>query len=362
MAITHEQIIETATALLARGESPTLAAVRRELGGGSFTTISDALKTWRTETAAQTQTETVQVPPKVQEALSQAGVLIWTEATRQHAAQLAAEREVLDTDRKRLEAEHYEAVELADQVARDLDQMREERAQVFQDFAQERQAHEQTRADAREQRTLAEERGRRAEAQEAELQDLRRQIAEGAAEAGQLRGQIEGLQGQIEALRVEGLRVTAERDEARVAFQRAQEDGRAQQGRLQEQEVTLAGLREQLAAAGIENATLSGTVERLRQDAAGAEARASAAEGKVRTLGEARDADRQALVEAEQTAAALRLEVATLTERVRVIEDLRAIIASLQGTVPAASAGTGGAPAEGPAAAPKRGARRAPRG
>ncbi|MBK5936828.1 DNA-binding protein, partial [Halorhodospira halophila] len=36
MAITTEQIHAAADAITARGERPTLTAVRRELGGGSF--------------------------------------------------------------------------------------------------------------------------------------------------------------------------------------------------------------------------------------------------------------------------------------------------------------------------------------
>ena len=152
MAITPEQIIETAEALVERGESATLAAVRRELGGGSYTTISEALKGWRERRqVTQARAEAVQVPARVQEALTQAGVLVWTEAVRQHAAQLAAEREALDLERQRNEGERREAVELADQVSRDLDQVRTERAQALQDLAQERQGHDQAQAEAREQ-------------------------------------------------------------------------------------------------------------------------------------------------------------------------------------------------------------------
>ena len=70
MAITPEQIIETAEALVERGASPTLAAVRQELGGGSFTTISEALRSWRERRqASQARAESVQVPARVQDCL-----------------------------------------------------------------------------------------------------------------------------------------------------------------------------------------------------------------------------------------------------------------------------------------------------
>ena len=94
--------------------------MRGVLGGGSHTTISEALKGWRERRqVSQARAEAVQVPARVQEALvqigAQAGTLVWTEAPRQHAAQLAAEREALDVERQRSEGERREAVELADE-------------------------------------------------------------------------------------------------------------------------------------------------------------------------------------------------------------------------------------------------------
>ena len=279
MAITPEQIIETAEALAERGESPTLAAVRRELGGGSYTTISEALKGWRERRqVSQARAEAVQVPARVQEALAQAGALVWTEATRQHAAQLAAEREALDVERQRSEGERREAVELADQVSRDLDQVRGERDQALQAVAQERQGHDQARAEAREQRALAEERGRRGEAQEAELRDLRRQAGESAGELGQLRGQLEALRGQVEDLRETRARSrpSATRRGRPSTRPRARPGSSAR--RIQEQGAALEALRGQVADAAAEGARLSGALAQARQEAATATLRADAAE------------------------------------------------------------------------------------
>lgn len=47
MALTTEQIHQTAQELTEKGINPTLANVRSALGGGSFTTIGEALKTWK---------------------------------------------------------------------------------------------------------------------------------------------------------------------------------------------------------------------------------------------------------------------------------------------------------------------------
>lgn len=331
MAITPEQIIETAEALVERGESATLAAVRRELGGGSYTTISEALKGWRERRQlTQARAEAVQVPARVQDALVQAGVLVWTEAVRQHAAQLAAEREALDLERQRNEGERREAVELADQVSRDLDQVRAERDQALQDLAQERQGRDQAQAEAREQRAVAEERGRRGEAQEAELRDLRRQAGETAAELGQVRGHLEALRGQVEDLREARTRIEAERDQARAALQEAHGEAQERARRIEALGVDLEALRGQVAAAALEGARLSGTLDRARQDAAEAERRATAAETQAERTAEALEAAQVAQAGAERVAVDLRLEVATLTERAAHVADLRAIIAGLQ--------------------------------
>ena len=53
MAITKEQIFAVADELDAAGQNPTLASVRKQLGGGSFTTISEAMNEWRARKASQ---------------------------------------------------------------------------------------------------------------------------------------------------------------------------------------------------------------------------------------------------------------------------------------------------------------------
>ena len=51
MAITRERIFEVAEAMDAAGQVPTLAAVRKAIGGGSFTTISEAMTEWKANKA-----------------------------------------------------------------------------------------------------------------------------------------------------------------------------------------------------------------------------------------------------------------------------------------------------------------------
>lgn len=47
MPVTNEEIHSIADELVAKGQRPTLAAIRKALGGGSFSTISEAMKEWR---------------------------------------------------------------------------------------------------------------------------------------------------------------------------------------------------------------------------------------------------------------------------------------------------------------------------
>ena len=53
MAISKDQIFAAADELDAAGQSPTRAAVRKALGGGSFTTISEGMTDWKARKAAK---------------------------------------------------------------------------------------------------------------------------------------------------------------------------------------------------------------------------------------------------------------------------------------------------------------------
>jgi len=53
MAITREQIWAAADELDAAGQNPTLSAVRKAVGGGSFTTIQEAMAEWKARRASR---------------------------------------------------------------------------------------------------------------------------------------------------------------------------------------------------------------------------------------------------------------------------------------------------------------------
>ena len=122
---TQEGIWAAADALVEAGERPTLAAVRKAVGGGSFTTISEAMAEWRTRQAIA---EPIREPAPV--AVSQhAAVLaaeLWAQALAIAHERLQADHEALDVAREDMARERTEAVELADGLAGELDMVRAE--------------------------------------------------------------------------------------------------------------------------------------------------------------------------------------------------------------------------------------------
>jgi len=121
MAITKDRIFEVAEAMDAAGQVPTLAAVRKAIGGGSFTTISEAMTEWKTHKAAKETPLREPAPPALAERLTEFGAELWAIALDLANRRLAAERESLDAARVQLEAEKQEAAELADQVTGELE-------------------------------------------------------------------------------------------------------------------------------------------------------------------------------------------------------------------------------------------------
>jgi len=199
MAVTQELIVQAAEALVARGESPTLAAVRREVGGGSYTTISETMRDWRkSKEKERIKAEIIVVPAALQEALNVAGQSLWAVATDLHAVKLAQEREALEEDRQRYAAEREDAVELADQVTMEMEQLS---AALERERASSEQVREELRAalvavDKAQTEALGlaaqvEEHRQRAAALEGSLSQTRGDLAQTVEERGRLQGRLD---------------------------------------------------------------------------------------------------------------------------------------------------------------------------
>lgn len=120
-SITKERIFAIAEELDAAGVNPTLAAVRKALGGGSFTTISEAMRERRSRKEAEAAPIREPAPQLVAARLAEFGAEIWAEALKLANGRLTSEREGFEAARSQLEAEKREATELADQVATELE-------------------------------------------------------------------------------------------------------------------------------------------------------------------------------------------------------------------------------------------------
>ncbi len=169
---TKEQIIEAAEALVAQGIRPTQAAVRTAVGGGSFTTISEALKAWKAAKTEEHALVEVQVPTSVIEKVQSLQVAVWQSAVAEAEKKLEAEREALH------KAQEEAAVEVAE--AREAVQTLEAEA-------------EQTQAEIARLRDQVKDAEARIAAITADLMREREQAAE-------LRGQLSATQAQVEAL------------------------------------------------------------------------------------------------------------------------------------------------------------------
>jgi chromosome segregation ATPase len=183
--ITRERVFQVADELAATGRNPTLAAVRKELGGGSFTTISEAMTAWKSRQAVRTRSESAPLPSEVTGRFTELAGEVWALALELADKRLAGEREAFEQERARIVADGEEAAELANQVTAELEAMkgrvaeleaalaaeRKETATLREQFA--RQAERTAAAEAR-----AQEIEKRADDLNAELARVNRQNGE----------------------------------------------------------------------------------------------------------------------------------------------------------------------------------------
>jgi chromosome segregation ATPase len=126
MAITTETIHQAADRIAERGEKPTQAKVRTELGGGSFTTISEAMKLWNDKRTEEHELAEVQVPAVITERLDQLQGAIWNAAINEAERRLSTEREALKVAREQSESELAEAHEAVELLETEMDELKKQ--------------------------------------------------------------------------------------------------------------------------------------------------------------------------------------------------------------------------------------------
>ena len=105
MAITREQILETASKLAEQGIKPTQTNVREALGGGSFTTISEVLREWRQEQDTTAQLQAVVIPNDITDRTNILIAQVWETAQTLANDRLVKEREALEHKEALINAE-----------------------------------------------------------------------------------------------------------------------------------------------------------------------------------------------------------------------------------------------------------------
>lgn len=123
MAITKADIHAAADQIAAAGDTPTLAKVRAALGGGSFTTISEAMAEWKASRQQQAVATPIReaAPEAITERLHAFAADLWSDAMAKANARLQQEHESLNESRKTLQAAMAEAQEMADQVTAEIE-------------------------------------------------------------------------------------------------------------------------------------------------------------------------------------------------------------------------------------------------
>jgi len=238
MALTIQQVHNTADQLQEQGIKPTLAEVRKALGGGSFTTISEAMKSWRQDNQEEAQLRQVELPSGITERLQTLGADMWQTAVDIANDRLVKDREALESIKAKAQAETDEAQEAvktlegeqADLLVQ-LDEVTataETKAKAAEQATAERDRFKQILADTQHQLEL--ERAK-TDAAQAQLADLRSSFDQQAKElnlnisrvatleanAASDKAEVARLSAELEAAKTELKAVTTERNEIATA-------------------------------------------------------------------------------------------------------------------------------------------------
>ncbi|MGO0063941.1 DNA-binding protein (plasmid) [Brevibacillus fluminis] len=120
----REEILAAAEAIFAEGKEPTQVLVRERLGGGSFTTISAALKDWRAERKAPAAPIRETAPEALTELVDRVSGEIWALAQQIANERLKTEREAMEAVRQQMEQQQQEAAAFADRLVEEVEQQR----------------------------------------------------------------------------------------------------------------------------------------------------------------------------------------------------------------------------------------------
>ena len=143
MAITTQDIHKAADQLQAQGIKPTQTNVREHLGGGSFTTINEALRTWRAEQDETAQLQEVILPNNLAESSHALIAKVWETAQELANERLVKEREALAHKESLINAELDESQEVVKTLEKDIAELTEQLDKINNELSAEREQNEQ---------------------------------------------------------------------------------------------------------------------------------------------------------------------------------------------------------------------------
>jgi hypothetical protein len=141
MAITKSDVFAAADAIVAEGGNPSQIAVRKKLGSGSNTTISQYLAEWRVDQDSIRVNAVLRkaAPHELQGRLSEFGNEVWMLATELVETRLHAERQAIY---KECDTALKDALNMNDQLQAELEAVKEAlRDQTAKTVAAEEHAH-----------------------------------------------------------------------------------------------------------------------------------------------------------------------------------------------------------------------------
>lgn len=304
MAISKDQIFKAADDLDAAGQNPTLAAVRKVLGGGSFTTISEAMNEWRASKNAQAVPIKEPAPAAVLDKFAVLGAEIWAVALEMANSRLNAEREALEASRIEFDMARQEAAELADQLTAELDQANESIALLEQSVS----AGNQREQELIQKLAAANERASNSDARAIELR----------AELDHAHVQIKEAQGKNEALRDMLTETSSKVESLRADLVAAQKRAEKSDKQAESANALLAETRGELKVAAAENTKLLTKISTLDGELVRSQAECSRAMAEAAKL----PGIESELAAARNLAAAAREEAAKLSGQLQATQEM----------------------------------------
>lgn len=177
MILTTEKIHAKITEIYEKtGEITTQSKLREALGGGSFTTIGEALKSWKDNMSKEQELSKVQLPSDLEARVLQFAAATWDQAIDDANVRLKTERAALQEAREEFETRESELNESINVLEDEAEQLREKITKLENMLEEE----------ARERRSTASELERLVVASETKENALREQIESSDAKFNQL--------------------------------------------------------------------------------------------------------------------------------------------------------------------------------